>query len=100
VMPCCQCAAPIGQVTDERRFAEVWASREYADFRTAAKSLPEKNDRLESCECDNCQLRPRNIALHNMLHPLNRIQAGQEVQKFTSKDFLRKMRGQHRGPVS
>jgi radical SAM protein with 4Fe4S-binding SPASM domain len=95
VLPCCQCAAPIGQVTNERRFAEVWTSREYADFRTAAKSLPEKNDRLETCECDNCQLRPRNLAIHNFLHPLNRIQAGREVQRFTSSDFLRKMKGQH-----
>jgi MoaA/NifB/PqqE/SkfB family radical SAM enzyme len=25
VLPCCQCAAPVGQVTSERRFAEVWA---------------------------------------------------------------------------
>ncbi|HEV3312119.1 MAG TPA: radical SAM protein [Chloroflexota bacterium] len=100
VLPCCQCAAPIGQVTNERRFAEVWASREYADVRTAARSLPEKSDRLETCECDNCQLRPRNVALHNFLHPLNRIQAGQEVQTFTSRDFLRKMQGHHEHPPS
>jgi MoaA/NifB/PqqE/SkfB family radical SAM enzyme len=95
VMPCCQCAEPIGQVTKERRFAEVWASREYADFRIAAKSLPEKNDRLKTCECDNCQLRPRNLAIHNLLHPLNRIAAGDEVQRFSARDFLRKMQGRH-----
>ncbi len=98
VMPCCQCAAPIDQVTNERRFADVWASREYADFRTAAKSLPEKNERLMTCECDNCQLRPRNVALHNFLHPLNRIEAGQEVKTFSPKDFLRKMQGKHGHP--
>ncbi len=98
VMPCCQCAAPIDEVTDKRRFAEAWASREYADFRTAAKSLPEKNERLMTCECDNCQLRPRNVALHNFLHPLNRIEAGQEVKKFSPKDFLRKMQGKHGHP--
>lgn len=95
VMPCCQCAAPIGQVTNERRFADIWASREYSDFRIAAKSLPEKNDRLATCECDNCQLRPRNLAVHNFLHPLNRIRGGQEVQKFGPSDFLRKMKGEH-----
>jgi radical SAM protein with 4Fe4S-binding SPASM domain len=61
VMPCCQCTAPIGQVTRERRFADLWASREYAEFRTAARSLPEKSDRLATCECDNCQLRPRKL---------------------------------------
>jgi MoaA/NifB/PqqE/SkfB family radical SAM enzyme len=92
VMPCCQCAAPIGQVTNERRFSEVWAAREYEDFRTAARSLPEKSDRLASCECDNCALRPRNIAIHNMLHPLNQIQAGQEV-KFYSKGLLGRLQG-------
>jgi MoaA/NifB/PqqE/SkfB family radical SAM enzyme len=95
VMPCCQCAAPIGQVTNDRRFSEIWASREYADFRVAAKSLPEQNDRLKSCECDNCQLRARNVSLHNFLHPMSRIQAGEEVQTFGPKDFLRKMRGKH-----
>ncbi len=100
VMPCCQCAAPIDRVTDERRFADVWASREYADFRTAAKALPKKSERLMTCECDNCQLRPRNVALHNFLHPLNRIEAGQEVKKFSPKDFLRKMQGKHGHPPS
>jgi MoaA/NifB/PqqE/SkfB family radical SAM enzyme len=100
VLPCCQCTAPVGQVTKERRFAEVWASREYADVRTAARSLPEKDDRLKTCECDNCQLRPRNVAIHNFLHPWNRIQAGREVQKFTSSDFVRKLQGQHGVPPS
>jgi hypothetical protein len=99
-MPCCQCAAPIGQVTKERRFADLWASREYAEFRTAAQSLPEKSDRLATCECDNCQLRPRNLAIHNFLHPLNQIQAGTEVQRFTPADFLRKMLGRHGHAIS
>jgi MoaA/NifB/PqqE/SkfB family radical SAM enzyme len=93
VMPCCQCATPIDKVTETRRFADIWASRDYADFRTAAKSLPEKNDRLMSCECNNCQLRPRNLAIHNFLNPLNRIQAGKEVKTFTGADFLRKIQG-------
>jgi MoaA/NifB/PqqE/SkfB family radical SAM enzyme len=100
VMPCCQCAAPVGQVTNERRFADVWASREYTEFRTAARSLPQSNERLATCECDNCQLRPRNLAIHNFLHPLNQIQAGDEVQTFTPRDFLRKMRGKHGIPPS
>jgi radical SAM protein with 4Fe4S-binding SPASM domain len=95
VLPCAQAGAPIGQVTNERRFAEVWASSKYADFRTAAKSLPEKNDLLKTCECDNCQFRPRNVALHNFLHPLNKIQAGNEVKTFTAGDFVRKMKGLH-----
>ena len=95
VMPCCQCAAPIGQVTDKRRFADIWASAEYQEFRTAAKSLPETSDRLVSCECDNCQLRPRKMALQNFLDPLNRIDAGAEVQTFTTGDFVRKLQGRH-----
>ena len=92
VMPCCQCAAPVGQVTNERRLADVWSSREYQDFRVAARSLPKKSDRLESCECDNCQLRPRNVAIHNLLHPLNQVQAGQEV-KFYSRNLLARLQG-------
>jgi len=98
VMPCCQCAAPVGQVTKERRFAEVWASPEYEEFRTAARSLPKKSARLMSCECDNCQLRPRNVAIHNMLHPLNKIQAGQEV-KFYSRGLLGRLQGK-RVPIA
>jgi MoaA/NifB/PqqE/SkfB family radical SAM enzyme len=95
VLPCCQCAAPIGQVTSKRRFADVWVSPEYTEFRSAAKSLPEKNDRLAHCECDNCQLRARNLAMHNFLHPLKRIEAGQDVRSFTWRDFVRKMQGRH-----
>ena len=98
VMPCCQCAEPIGQVTTGRRFGEVWASPEYAEFRTAAKALPEKSEKLKTCECDNCQLRPRNIALHNFLHPLKQIPAGQEVQSFKPRDFVRKLQGRHGHP--
>jgi MoaA/NifB/PqqE/SkfB family radical SAM enzyme len=95
VMPCCQCASPVGRLTKEHRFADIWASSEYAEFRTAAKSLPEKSDRLMTCECDNCALRPRNLAIHNLLHPLNRIEAGGEVQRFTPRDFLLKIRGRY-----
>ena len=99
VMPCCQCASPVGHLTKERRFADIWASSEYAEFRTAARSLPEKSDRLMTCECDNCSLRPRNLAIHNFLHPLNPIQVGGEVQRYAPKDFLRKMRGRYGEPV-
>lgn len=100
VMPCCQCAAPVGKVTRERRFKDIWRSREYAEFRAAARSLPEGNERLATCECDNCQLRPRNLALHNFLHPASRLKSGREVQTFTWRDFMRKMRGQHGHRVS
>jgi MoaA/NifB/PqqE/SkfB family radical SAM enzyme len=91
VLPCCQCSKPLGQVTSERRFSEIWAGQEYSDFRLAAKSLPEKSERLMTCQCDNCQQRPRNLAIHNFLHPLNRIPAGKEVQRFTPNEVLRKM---------
>jgi MoaA/NifB/PqqE/SkfB family radical SAM enzyme len=100
VMPCCQCKTPIGQITSERRFADVWASHDYGRFRTAAKALPQKNERLKSCECDNCQLRPRNLALHNLLHPLTQIEVGDDVEKFTPRAFLRKMQGHHGTPPS
>lgn len=92
VMPCCQCAEPVGQVTDERRLADVWASQDYEQFRTAARALPEPSDKLASCECGNCQLRPRNVAIHNLLHPLNQLEAGEEV-RFYSKGLLGRLQG-------
>jgi MoaA/NifB/PqqE/SkfB family radical SAM enzyme len=100
VLRCPHSTAPIGKLTDERRLADVWASPDYAEFRIAAKSLPAKSDRLATCQCDNCQLRPRNLAIHNFLHPLNRIHSGKEVQKFTPRDFIRKMRGRHGEPAA
>lgn len=92
VMPCCQCTTPVGQVTKERRLADVWASHDYEEFRTAARSLPESSDRLASCECNNCQLRPRNVAIHNLLHPLNPVPAGKEV-KFYARGLLGRLQG-------
>ena len=92
VMPCCQCASPIGQVTKERRFSDIWASDDYGEFRTAARSLPKPSERLMSCECGNCQLRPRNLAIHNMLHPLNRAPAGDEV-KYYARNLLGRLQG-------
>ncbi len=92
VMPCCQCSQPVGQVTEERGLADIWASEGYAQFRSAARSLPDPSERLASCECGNCQLRPRNVAIHNLLHPLNQVQAGEEV-KFYSKSLLRRLQG-------
>lgn len=92
VMPCCQCASPLGQVTKDRRFAEVWASSEYEEFRAAARGLPEASERLKTCECDRCQLRPRNVAIHNLLHPLNQVETGEEA-----KYYSRNLRGRLRG---
>ena len=95
VMPCCQSKEPIGRLTEERRFADIWASRHYGDVRIAAKSLPEKSDLLKTAECDRCALRGRNIALHNLLHPLSRIEGGDQVKPFTPLDFVRKLVGRH-----
>jgi MoaA/NifB/PqqE/SkfB family radical SAM enzyme len=93
VMPCCQCATPVGRVTADRTFGQLWASDEYSAFRTAARQLPAPSPQLRSCECNRCQLRPRNIAIHNLLHPVDRIPAGREVRKFGLIDFLHKMQG-------
>jgi MoaA/NifB/PqqE/SkfB family radical SAM enzyme len=89
VLPCCQCSKPIDRVTPKQRFADIWASPKYAAFRTAARKLPDKSEALSSCECGSCMLRPRNISIHNMLHPLNRIDGGDEEQLFTVADLLR-----------
>src|SRR5262249_39672009 len=73
VMPCCQCATPVGRVGANNSFADVWASDAYAGFRGDARRLPTPSPRLQTCECDRCQLKPRNIAIHNLLHPMDRI---------------------------
>lgn len=88
VLPCCQCSSPIGVVSEKQSFAKIWASDEYAAFRKAGKALPVASDALKTCECDQCYLRPRNITIHNLLHPLNRIEGEGEVL-FKLKDLLR-----------
>jgi MoaA/NifB/PqqE/SkfB family radical SAM enzyme len=88
VMPCCQCAKPIDRVSTDRSFASIWRSENYQQFRTAAKGLPTANPRLESCECDNCMLRTRNISVHNLLHPLQPI-ASEGDELYTVKDLVR-----------
>ena len=52
-------------------------------------NLPQANDKLASCECGQCMLRPRNITIHNLLHPFNKIDGGDEEQLFTVTDLLR-----------
>lgn len=88
VMPCCQCAKPIERVSNTRSFASIWSSDDYQQFRTAAKRLPMASPRLASCECDRCMMRPRNISLHNLLHPLRPIASGGD-ELYTVKDLLR-----------
>lgn len=92
VLPCCQCASPLGRVTSDRRFADIWASQNYGEFRQAARSLPTPSEKLSTCECDNCQLRPRNLAIHNLLHPLNPTPVGDEV-KYYSRNLLGRLQG-------
>lgn len=89
VMPCCQCASPVGRVENGRRFADVWRSSAYHSFRDAAKGLPTPSPALAGCECDRCMLRPRNISIHNFLHPWDRIDGGEDDQLFTVSDLLR-----------
>lgn len=89
VLPCCQCDIPIDSVTENRGFAEIWSSDGYSEFRKAARRLPEPSDRLKSCECDKCYLRPRNISIHNLLHPWDRVEGGDGEELFTVGDLLR-----------
>ena len=95
VLPCCQCSKSIGRITEDQSFADVWASDEYRTFRRAAKKLPEPDEALSECECDRCMLRPRNISIHNFLHPTNPIDGGDKDQLFSVSDLLR-MKKSHR----
>lgn len=89
VMPCCQCAEPIARVESGRCFADIWRSPGYGSFREAAKGLPEPSEWLAGCECDRCMLRPRNISIHNVLHPWNRMEGGEDAQLFSFGDLMR-----------
>ena len=76
-------------MTAHRSFRQIWASTAYSEFRLAAKALPAASDRLASCECERCMLRPRNISLHNLLHPFHPIEGGDDEQLFTVRDLMR-----------
>ena len=89
VLPCCQCSKPIDRVSEGRSFADIWKSQNYQEFRKAAKALPAPSDQLKGCDCGNCVMRPRNISVHNFLHPWDRIEGGDEDQLFTLADLLR-----------
>lgn len=100
VLPCCQCSKPLDRVSADRSFGEIWASDAYADFRTAARNLPLPNEKLSSCECGQCMLRPRNITIHNLLHPFNKIDGGDDEQLFTVADLLRMKKFDRRQPAA
>ena len=95
VLFCCQCSQPIDRVTPERRFIDIWNSHVYQQTRKAARALPEKSSLLATCECDQCALRPRNISIHNFLHPLKQIDCGNEVRRYSLYDISRKWKGQY-----
>jgi len=95
VLPCCQCTEPVDTISPERGLAQIWASGRYGEFRDAARSLPAPSPRLATCECDSCQLRPRNLAIHNFLHPLARLESGRDIKRFRPADVVRKMLGRH-----
>jgi MoaA/NifB/PqqE/SkfB family radical SAM enzyme len=71
VMPCCQTEKAVGSIEDGG-FREVWQGDAYAEFRRAARLLPQPSPALDTCQCDGCYFRPHNIAIHQKLHPLSR----------------------------
>lgn len=89
VMGCCQCTRPLGQASTNQRFRDIWNSESYQTFRQAARNLPAPNPALAGCECDNCSLRARNISVHNLIHPFNKIDPGDDAQLFRMSDLLR-----------
>ena len=96
VLICCQCSKPIDKITEENRFIDIWKSHRYEEAREAARKLPEKNPTLDTCECDQCALRPRNISIHNFIKPLDKINCGNEVRRYSLTDIMRKWRGEYR----
>jgi len=96
VLLCCQCSKPVDKITEEKRFIDIWKSHRYQTIRKAARELPEKNPLLDTCECDQCALRPRNISIHNFIRPWKKIKCGDGVRRYSLADILRKWKGDYR----
>ena len=93
VMFCCQCSVAIDEITEQRRFRDIWNDHAYRDYRKAARNLPEKDPLLKSCECDRCALRRRNLSIHNFARPFERIECGDEVETFSLAAIRQKLKG-------
>ncbi len=89
VLPCCQCSKPLAEVNEADDFGKSWDSADYNEFRDAARALPEASDRLDTCECDHCILRPRNISIHNLLHPFSKIKGVEDDMLYQVSDIFK-----------
>jgi len=72
VHPCCQCEPSLGNAAKEAgsSFQSVWLGKAYAEFRDAARHLPDrKGAALEGCTCHSCDFTPANLMYYNKLHP-------------------------------
>ena len=88
VLPCCQCPNPLAVMDGSERYKDLWGSEEYDRFRKAARALPEKNDVLNACECDQCAVRPRNITFHNLLYPFKKVKGVKKDIMYKFKDLF------------
>ncbi len=93
VMFCCQCSVAIDEITEQRRFRDIWNDHAYRDYRKAARNLPESDPLLKSCECNRCALRRRNLSIHNFARPFERIECGDEVETFSLTSIRQKLKG-------
>lgn len=93
VMFCCQCSVAVNQITEERRFRDIWNDHTYREYRKAARDLPAKTSLPNSCECDRYALRRRNLAIHNLVRPFDRIDCGNELKTFSLADIGRRFKG-------
>ncbi len=89
VLPCCQCTKPLTEIENSDDFGKSWDSDHYNNFRDAARALPEQSEMLSGCECDHCVLRPRNISIHNLLHPFNKIKGGESEMLYHVSDIFK-----------
>ncbi len=88
VLPCCQCPEPLEVMDGPERYKDLWNSATYNRFRQVSRALPERNDMLNACECDQCTVRPRNITLHNLLYPFKKIKGVKKDMLYKFKDLF------------
>jgi MoaA/NifB/PqqE/SkfB family radical SAM enzyme len=72
VHACCQCEPSLGNASaaSGSSFRDVWHGKAYAEFRDAARHLPDrKGEAIDGCTCHSCDFTPANLAYYNKLHP-------------------------------
>jgi len=65
--PCLNSKIVMGRANNQR-LRDIWSSPRYRAFRRESRSLPERGEPVEGCECDTCCMAKFNVNIYNLLH--------------------------------